>query len=151
MIYDLAGKYRGIAFNGGQLGFALITKLARFGVVGITATAVHAVIVVVLVEFIAVDSKVATAIAFLMAFFVSYLGGKKWVFVNSGTERYLLFRFLSVSCISFLLSLLGMYWVVDILYVSYLWGVFISCVLVPLVTFYMHNNWTFSYGVRNKG
>ncbi len=127
---------------------AFVKKVIKFGVVGLTATAVHAAVVIILVERHNLDPKVATALAFATAFLVSYVGSKQWVFVANKADRLLLLRFLSVALISFFLSLSGMYWVVDILNKDYLWGVFISCVLVPMVTFLMHNNWTFAYDRR---
>jgi putative flippase GtrA len=123
-------------------------RITGFGIVGIVATFVHSFFVVFFVEFVGVPPLLSTVLAFLLSVFISYGGNRYWVFKDRPFEQYQLSRFFLVAIMSFILNFSGMFVVVNLLYLSYLWGVFLGLVVVPLLTFFMHNFWSFRYEER---
>jgi putative flippase GtrA len=57
-------------------------QLARFGVVGCTASLINFLIVVLLVEYLHLRPLVANLFAFFCAFVVSYVGHRYWTFAH---------------------------------------------------------------------
>jgi putative flippase GtrA len=133
-------------------GRSLFGRLLGFGLVGGLATLIYAVLVIMLAELLAVSATLAAVLAFILATLVSYLGHSRWVFVDriEGQDPYgRLGRFYGVTLVSFGFNVGGMYLINEVAGWYYGWGVAFSCLVVPLVTFWLHNRWTF--GERNHG
>jgi putative flippase GtrA len=124
----------------------ILERFIRFCGMGFLATIVHVLVVLFLVEVLLVGPVWATVIAFCLALGVSFLGARLWVlrmvvsFPSFG-------RFFLVSLVSCGFNVAGMYFVVEVLLLNYLWGIIWACCLVPLITFISHNYWTF--GMRS--
>ena len=73
----------------------------RFGIVGIAATLTHAAVVTLLIETTALDPRLANAIAFYVAFLVSFNGHFHWTFPKEAPVRQALWRFLLIALIGF--------------------------------------------------
>ncbi len=124
----------------------LLERFFRFCGMGLLATIVHVLVVLFLVEVFLVGPVWATVIAFSAALGVSFLGARLWAL--SMVISFPAFgRFLLVSLVSCGLNVAGMYFVVEVLLLNYLWGIIWACCLVPLITFISHNYWTF--GLRS--
>lgn len=130
-------------------GVRVTLRLLSFGVTGFAATATYTVLVIILVETLLLAPTLSAVLAFVVAMQVSYFGNVRWVFADraAGAERAgVVVRFVVVSGLSFILSVGGMYVLNELLNLSYWWGLVFSCVAVPLLTFLLHNRWTFSSG-----
>lgn len=78
----------------------MIAQLARFGVVGVSAMAVHWLVVVLLVP-LGFAPLIANIIAFCVAFNVSFFGHHHWTFASTATQQQTFKRFLGVALLSF--------------------------------------------------
>lgn len=124
----------------------LFSRLLGFGLVGGLATLIYAVLVVMLVELLGLSATLAAILAFILATLVSYVGHSRWVFGDRlvGLAPYgRLGRFYGVTLVSFGLNVGGMFLISEVAGWHYGWGVAFSCLVVPLVTFWLHNRWTF--------
>jgi putative flippase GtrA len=83
-------------------------RILRFGVVGLTATAVHVTVFFVLTDGFAVDPTLATAVAFLGAMVVSYLANRRWTFRFRGAHRRTFGRYATVAVVGAALNALIM-------------------------------------------
>lgn len=81
----------------------MIAQLARFGVVGIAAMAVHWAVVAAIVP-LGVAPLLANVIAFAVAFNASYFGHRNWTFASRASHTATLPRFLGVALASFALN-----------------------------------------------
>lgn len=78
--------------------------MARFGLVGIVAAAVHYCVALLLMAFV-VSPLLANVVGYLVAFQVSFLGHFQWSFAESNVPRKTAMRrFFSVSLFSFLVN-----------------------------------------------
>jgi putative flippase GtrA len=74
---------------------------SRFGLVGIVATGVHMLVVLLLIQTTNLFVLVANLLAFLTAFGVSFVGNYVWTFGSPGSPRTAMHRFLLVSITAF--------------------------------------------------
>lgn len=125
----------------------MIAQLARFGVVGVAAMAVHWLIVVGIVP-LGIAPLIANVIGFAVAFNVSYFGHRNWTFTTSdgsaaAGHATTLTRFLTISVSSFMLneamySLLLRYTALD-----YRAALLLVLVAVAALTFVLSRYWAF--------
>lgn len=80
-------------------------EVIRFGIVGMTATFIHAAIGYLLVERIQVTVQVANLLGFLSAWSISYIGHSQLSFRGHGQGKQAFFRFVIHSAAMFLMSL----------------------------------------------
>ena len=115
-------------------------QLTGFSMIGIVNTVIHLAIVTGLVELLRVYPVLANGLAFLCANLFSFWANSRWSFRLSMTrQRYA--RFLVVSLFGLMVSLLAVA-ISEALQWHYLMGVFIAFILLPLITFFAHRNWT---------
>ena len=117
--------------------------LTRFAITGGLATAVHATVFVICVEWLGVDPVAAVVPAFLIALTVSYGLNYRWTFGASGPHRVMLPRFFAVALNGFLLNLLITWLVVDVLAYWYGYALIVAVFVVPLITFALSKFWVF--------
>jgi putative flippase GtrA len=119
-------------------------QIARFGVVGLLATATHYLILAVGTDVYGQSPVLMTALAFCCAVLVTYAGQSLWVFRVRRHDVGQALRF----GISVLAGLLGnvaiMYLVVERLGGRYQAGFLAGVILVPLLTFVLNRTWVFS-------
>ncbi|WP_339453416.1 GtrA family protein [Pseudomonas sp. EA_5y_Pfl2_R50] len=120
---------------------ALIQRGLRFAVTGLFVTALHALVAVLFINFIAAQPPLANGVAFAVATVVSYVINTTWSFSARLHGRTLL-RFLLVSAGGFLLAVL-VAWVAQIAGLHYLLGIVAVALTIPAFTFVLHNFWTY--------
>lgn len=121
-----------------------VTEILRFGIVGLTATAVHFLILTLAVEKLSIPPSPANGMAFLCALFVTYLGQSLWVF----SERS---RHSAAQMLRFMISLgVGLFTNIGIMALSvhglglgYQTGFILGLVLVPALSFPINRLWVF--------
>lgn len=121
----------------------LLNQVFKFGLVGIGATAIHSLIVIVLVQGFSWDPVVATIPAFVTAFLFSYRLNHGWTFAAIGNHRRHFFRFTIVTLSILACNLAIMYSFVDLLGLDYLLGLGVVIAVMPLVSFLLNANWAF--------
>ena len=118
------------------------TKLSRFVVVGVIATCIHIIIATYLITGnLTANNGSANTVAFVIATTFSYLVNTKWSFTESFTVSNFskfLFTALFGGLLAFSLSTL-----VDYLGFNYLVGIGVIVLIVPAMTFLLHNFWTY--------
>lgn len=122
---------------------AMVLQVARFGVVGTLATAVHTVVVVALVELGLLPPTPANVAAFCCAVFVSYFGHYYWTFRSAAQHRAAFLRFSIAAATGFALNYGIFLLIVDIWGAHYLIALAVVFVVVPAVTFAMNKLWAF--------
>ncbi len=128
---------------------SLIQQGFRFGIVGILATLTHVALYVALVETSGVHPSLSNAIAFVIAFGVSFIGHFRWTFaVPDNTKprpwgRPLL-KFVLVALVGFLLNALAVYIVTDVAQISYLYATIFMVTVTPISVFVLSKLWAFS-------
>lgn len=117
---------------------ALAHEIARFGLVGLVATAVHAAVAVSLVTFASLSPHVANVIAFAVAFSVSFVGHSKFTFRKVGSPL----RFLATVLIGFLANILALEALLTASVPAH-FAVGISTLAAPVVVFILSKLWVF--------
>lgn len=120
-----------------------LAKAFKFGLVGLGATAIHSLIVIALVQFVAWDPVLATIPAFIIAFLFSYRLNHGWTFGAIGNHRHHFCRFAIVTLTILACNLAIMYGAVDLLGLDYLIGLVVVIAVMPLVSFLLNANWAF--------
>ena len=120
---------------------ALIQRGLRFAVTGLFVTALHALVAVLFINFVAPQPPLANGVAFTVATVVSYVINTTWSFSARLHGRTLL-RFLSVSACGFLLAMF-VAWAAQMAGLNYLLGIVAVALTIPAFTFVLHNFWTY--------
>lgn len=118
-------------------------QIARFGLVGIAATLVHAGILSLLIEMLALPVQLANISAFMVAFGVSYLGHHRWTFDSDAGHRQAASKFLLTAIVGFLANVAIMELVVVQLGYHYLIGFLCVVFTVPPATYVVSRLWIF--------
>ena len=119
-----------------------ISQLARFGVVGVGAMAVHWLVVRLLVP-AGLAPLVANVLGFAIAFNVSYFGHRSWTFASDADHRSTFWRFLSVALISFALNEVMYFLLLRFTTLDYQLALGIVLVAVAVLTFVLSKTWAF--------
>lgn len=118
-------------------------EIARFGLVGIAATLVHAAILSLLIEWFALPVQLANISAFVVAFLVSYLGHHRWTFASDAGHKEAASKFLLTAIIGFVANVMIMELVVVQLGYHYLIGFLCVVFSVPPATYVISRLWIF--------
>lgn len=130
----------------------MIAQLARFGVVGIAAMAVHWLVVAALVP-LGAAPLVANIVAFAVAFNVSYTGHRHWTFARpadaapgtaAAPQATPFKRFLGVALLSFVLNE-TLYYALLRQGIEYRLALFVVLVAVAVLTFVLSRYWAFRH------
>lgn len=119
----------------------MIGQLARFGVVGIAAMAVHWLVVAALVP-LGLAPLLANIVAFAVAFNVSYAGHRHWTFAATARHESTFKRFLGVALLSFALNEI-LYYLLLRAGLEYRVALFLVLVAVAALTFVLSRYWAF--------
>ncbi len=131
----------------------LALQYARFGIVGLTATAVYTIAFVFWIEAAGLAPLVANVAAFCVAVMVSFFGHFYWTFrpdrqsgVNSPSAQAgtALPKFVVVALSGFLLNSLIVFLVVNVLALPYPYAIVFMVSIVPILTFAMNRLWAFA-------
>ncbi len=124
----------------------LFYQLVRFGIVGVTAAAVHFSIVVLLVQTgVLKEPLIANIFAFMVAFHVSYSGHRYWTFRGTETShRTALPKLLAVSSLGFCVNE-GLFYLFFVqMGLPYPLALFIVLTVMPIITFTLSKLWVFA-------
>ncbi len=122
----------------------LFFQLVRFGIVGVSASAVHFCVVVSLVELAALKPLVANIFAFFISFQVSYFGHSNWTFGETATlHRVALPRLLLVSVIAMAINETMFYFMMTFFQLPYPIALLVVLTTIPIVTFIINKLWVF--------
>ena len=120
----------------------VITKRAlRFTLSGLLVTGLHVLVATVLIEYILPVPSLANGVAFLVATVFSYLVNTIWSFSTPLHGKNLIrFCIVSLLGLSLAMSVSG---VAQYLGLYYLYGIFLVAIVIPPITFILHNFWTY--------
>ena len=119
-------------------------QFLRFCVIGVASTVTHFLVAVIMVEFAGLPVLWANAVAFAIAFLVSYSGNHRWTFALDGGHGRFLPRFVATQLAGFGLNQ-AIVWLIAIrLGADYRLGLAAALVIVPVVTFLISRLWAFS-------
>lgn len=119
-------------------------QLIKFGVVGVTAMAVHFIVVIVLVTFNC-HPLLANLAGFLIAFQVSYAGHSLWTFeITERDHKKHKTRFFTVAALGFLINELSYFFLLKLLSLDYRIALALVLCLVSALTFILSRFWAFS-------
>jgi putative flippase GtrA len=127
----------------------LFRQGSRFIVAGALATAIHAVVAIAFMQFVAPSPTLANGCAFAVATMFSYIGNTLWSFSSLIRARTFL-RFLAVSAGGCLLAM-GVAGAADRAGWNYLVGILLVVCVVPPVTFVAHRYWTYRVSEERLG
>jgi len=117
---------------------------ARFGTVGIIATAVHIMIVWLLLSLTELHPLVANAFAFMTAFVISFVGNYRWTFGSPGKPAKAMTRFFLISASAFSINTLLLAFLVRAGWFSPTISATFSAAVVPVITFLASRFWGFN-------
>lgn len=120
------------------------TEMARFALTGLAATALHYLVLTIGVELGGVAPTPMTAIAFLCAVGVSYLGQAFWVFGAKGHDTSQMMRFAVSVLVGLGLNVSIMTVATRILDLDYRLGFAAALLVVPITTFLLNRLWVFA-------
>ncbi len=111
-----------------------------FSIAGVVNTLIHLAVVTSLVQLFGIYPVLANGLAFAVANTFSFWANSRWTFrTPMSAKRYL--RFLAISVIGLSVALLASA-LGEALHWHYFGGVFLSFLLLPLLTFVGHKYWT---------
>ncbi|HEX5078773.1 MAG TPA: GtrA family protein [Geminicoccaceae bacterium] len=130
-------------------------QYARFGTIGLGATATNALLFVMLVELAGLAPLLANAVAFCVAVLVSFHGHFHWTFPRAAARpaeraddrrqrRAALARFVVVALIGLALNSLAIWAVVDLMALPYAYALIVMVVVVPPLLFILNKRWAFA-------
>jgi putative flippase GtrA len=115
-----------------------------YGCVGITVSAFYSLAVVVCVNLLRpISPTLASVVAFAISVPVAYLAHAKVSFADSAYDRLQPLRFAISTAISFVLSIGGMYWITEVVGLSYLFGIVWNWMMIPAMNFISYVFWVF--------
>nr|VFK43672.1 MAG: Putative flippase GtrA (transmembrane translocase of bactoprenol-linked glucose) [Candidatus Kentron sp. TC] len=115
----------------------------RFGMVGIVATAVHILVVWLLLISTTLSPIVANTLAFPAALGVSFVGNYLWTFSSPGNPARAIKRFLAISLCAFAMNTLLLTFLVRSGWFSPVISAIFSAAVVPVITFVASRLWGF--------
>lgn len=120
-------------------------ELIRFGVVGALATLTHFLLLSALVEYADINPTSANGASFLCAVFVTYIGQSLWVFRGrKRSDLSSLLRFMVSLSITLFANVAIMALTTQVFELGYRIGFLISCLIVPVLSFFINKTWVFS-------
>jgi putative flippase GtrA len=123
-----------------------MSEIARFGAVGIVATAIYAILATVLTKWDWIGLKPVTAslAAYAAAAIFSYLAHKSVTFLSSGAHRLEGPRFLALTATGIAIAYAAPVVLTDIFDLEPVFAILATCVLVPALNFVVMDRWVFA-------
>ncbi len=127
-----------------------LQQLLRFGIIGVIATLIHAILFHTLYINQLFSSLPANLISFIVAFTVSYLGHLKWTFVIKDVPKRTyplfwktLFRFLPTALLGLTVNITAGWLIIEYLQLSHYYFLGIVVFFTPALTFLISKYWVF--------
>jgi putative flippase GtrA len=120
-------------------------RLMRFGIIGLTAAAIHYWAVVALVELAGVAPLHANVGGFAIAFWCSYFGHRHWTFADRHGIQAVrsFFRFLATALLGFALNQYLFYLLLTYLRLPYFVALAMVVFIVAVMTYLLSRIWAF--------
>jgi len=128
-----------------------VRQAGTFLIVGLAATAVHAIVASIARTLGHLPPMSATTAGYLAAVGISYLGNARLTFGRPVLEGRQLARFLAVSLLGFATNLAITYVVSDRLHWPFAVTLGIGVVVIPALSFTASKLWAFAEGVPTTG
>ncbi|WP_293779673.1 GtrA family protein [uncultured Oxalicibacterium sp.] len=129
------------------MNLAELWRIARFGVVGLTAAGVHYWTVVALVELLGMRPQLANIGGFVVAFWVSYFGHRHWTFSDTVDhdvgQRTSFLRFLAVALLGFAMNAFLFFLLLHFTTLPYYVALAIVVLTVAAMTYLLSRLWAF--------
>jgi putative flippase GtrA len=119
----------------------LLRRAIRFGLTGLLVTALHVLLAILFIKFVAAMLLLANGVAFAAATLTSYVLNTRWSFC-SGIDGRTFRRFMAVSAAGFLMAMLVAYLAQEA-GADNLASIGAVALTVPPLTFLLHNCWTY--------
>jgi putative flippase GtrA len=121
----------------------LIAQLFRFGIVGLTAAAIHFTIVVTLVQMFFLAPLLANFFGFFVSFQVSYWGHRLWTFAATDILHRAAFpKLLVIQLINFAANE-SLFYILLSWHLPYQIALIIVLTVLPVFTFISSKMWVF--------
>lgn len=120
-------------------------RIARFGVVGVAATATHATIAYLLLTLLHWHPLAANVSGFICAFVLSFAGHSRWTFADANHPRGAVFRFFAVQLFGLALSN-GLLWLLLHVNTPRLIALGGAILIVPPTSYILSRLWAFRTG-----
>lgn len=122
----------------------------KYAIVGITGTFIDLAALYLLVEYGRMEVITASVISFLLAVVNNFILNKAWTFQNKSTNyRKLFIKFLIVSIVGLLLTIVCMYILVHMAKIWYMFAKAITSIIVLTWNFLGNKFWTFRIKNQN--
>jgi putative flippase GtrA len=126
------------------------SRLLRFGLVGIIATAMYSIVTLVAIEAFGVSPVPASAFGVAASIGISYFGHALYSFRVKGNHKTFLSRFLALATTSFVMST-GLMWLLsDVMHVPHRLAIAVVAVLVPGFSYICNRLWVFRSGLSTS-
>ena len=121
----------------------LFLQIFRFGIVGLTAAAIHFSVVIMLVQTYFMAPLVANVLGFIVSFQLSYWGHRMWTFNDTAAlHRVALPKLLFVQILNFTANE-GLFYFFLMLHLPYQIALLIVLTTLPIFTFFVSKWWVF--------
>ena len=120
-----------------------LTRVLRFGVVGVLTAVLHYGLLYVGVEALQLNATVASSLGFVVAVIFNYLMHYSWTFGEPAPHGRTLRRYLVMITCGFLINAAVMYAGVHWLVLHYLLTQALALIVVVLWNFVLSNAWVF--------
>ncbi len=121
----------------------IAAQILRFGIIGLTATAVHYLVLRTAITGFGLPPAPANGVAFLIALGASWLGQSRWVFRRPGTDGARMLRF-AVSALGGLLGNMAIMAIVTgAIGLPWQAGFLAALIIVPAASFAVNRLWVF--------
>ncbi len=121
----------------------LIQQIARFGIIGIAAAALHYCIVVLLVQNQIAEPLVANVFGFVWGFQVSYWGHRNWTFASLASHRRAAPKMVVVQTLNFIGNE-TLFYILLSFGLPYTLALLIVLMVLPIFTFIASKVWVFN-------
>lgn len=131
-----------------------LLRVLRFGIVGLTAAAVHYWVVIGLVELAHIAPLHANVGGFIVAFWVSYFGHRHWTFSDAVAsyadgDHPSFLRFLAVAVLGFCMNQLLFYLLLRYVGLPYYVALVLVVFTVAVMTYVLSRLWAFRHAAHS--
>lgn len=131
-----------------------LLRVLRFGIVGLTAAAVHYWVVIGLVELAHIAPLHANVGGFIVAFWVSYFGHRHWTFSDAVAshadgDHPSFLRFLAVAVLGFCMNQLLFYLLLRYVGLPYYVALALVVFTVAVMTYVLSRLWAFRHAAHS--
>lgn len=122
--------------------------VARFGVTGVTTTLVYFFLTNAFVLFSMMSPVLSSVCAYVISVAISYVMQARFSFRVHGFSIEQFARFVVMSLVGLVVSWCAMALTVDVLHWPYLIGAIGTCVIIPVLNFFVLRGWVFTAQAR---